>query len=251
MDSLYWYNLFTSNVLAMVLPLCILIIISRLVAIRIISFKNKKITYIIKTIGYSIVAFYICSYYFLSGEGIMHISVLNGFTVLLCCLEIVDNMCCIFEGSTSKEFNIDTDRKLYNEIMLEVRELRLNLININFDIKPGRTSKEIANKIKNIEKIIFNNKGKYLFIENFLDNNLLNQNGVSLIDILDNLRKTEILRKVTEVGENENKYNKIVFYKKDCEEYTKIINDFSNRVSYLENKIRDFKKIKRTVESIE
>lgn len=224
MDNLHWYNLFTNNVLMMVLPLCILIIISRVVAIKCISFRDKKITYIVKAMGYFLVALYICSYYVLSREGIMNISVLNGFTVLLCCLEIVDNICCIFEGSTSKEFDIDINKKLYKEIIREVRELRLKLIDINFDIKSGRTSIEVANKIKNINKLICMNRGKYLLLEDFLNDNLFREDNEPLTAILDNLRKTEILQK--------------------------IINAFSDRVSYLENKIRDLKNTRRTIESI-
>lgn len=97
MDQFKWGEIFENDVLRMVLPFCIIILVTRLIPVIYKNQRTKKYAHMTKLIAYSIMAAYIFAYYLKSGERLINISIMNGFTLLFCILEIVDNIISLFE----------------------------------------------------------------------------------------------------------------------------------------------------------
>ncbi|VIG01090.1 Uncharacterised protein [Clostridioides difficile] len=60
MDQFTWGEIFENDVLKMVLPFCIIILVTRLIPVIDKNLRTKKYTYMTKLIAYSTMAIYIC-----------------------------------------------------------------------------------------------------------------------------------------------------------------------------------------------
>ena len=225
MDQFTWGEIFENDVLKMVLPFCIIILVTRLIPVIDKNLRTKKYTYMTKLIAYSTMAIYIFAYYFKSKERLINISIMNGFTLLFCILEIVDNTISLFEEPI---IHNDNKKDIYTSVSNRVRNFRYDLIQISSYINKGDLKEDIK------LKIISMNNNIYKVINDFVwvDNNIMKieSNNDQLFEPI--IWKILDSKVFTIIKSNDSK--KICIDKDSYDEFKILVNEFNNVFNHYE-----------------
>lgn len=225
MDQFTWGEIFENDVLKMVLPFCIIILVTRLIPVIDKNLRTKKYTYMTKLIAYSTMAIYIFVYYFKSKERLINISIMNGFTLLFCILEIVDNTISLFEEPI---IHNDNKKDIYTSVSNRVRNFRYDLIQISSYINKGDLKEDIK------FKIISMNNNIYKVINDFVwvDNNIMKieSNNDQLFEPI--IWKILDSKVFTIIKSNDSK--KICIDKDSYDEFKILVNEFNNVFNHYE-----------------
>ena len=225
MDQFTWGEIFENDVLKMVLPFCIIILVTRLIPVIDKNLRTKKYTYMTKLIAYSTMAIYIFEYYFKSKERLINISIMNGFTLLFCILEIVDNTISLFEEPI---IHNDNKKDIYTSVSNRVRNFRYDLIQISSYINKGDLKEDIK------LKIISMNNNIYKVINDFVwvDNNIMKieSNNDQLFEPI--IWKILDSKVFTIIKSNDSK--KICIDKDSYDEFKILVNEFNNVFNHYE-----------------
>ncbi|MGG2468707.1 hypothetical protein ACOV1W_13265 [Paraclostridium bifermentans] len=237
MDQFTWGEIFENDVLKMVLPFCIIILVTRLVPVIDKNLRTKKYTYMTKLIAYSTMATYIFAYYFKSKERLINISIMNGFTLLLCILEIVDNIISLFEEPIIHNYN---KKDIYTSVSNRVRNFRYDLIQISFYINKGDLKEDIKFKIISMNNDIFEIMNDFRWI----DDNIMKieSNNDHLFETI--IWKILDSKAFTIVKSDDSEK---VCIDKDCyDEFKVLVNEFNNVFNHYEqisNKLNKYAKL--------
>ena len=219
MDKFTWGEIFENDVLKMVLPFCIIILVTRLIPVIDKSLRTKKYTYMTKLIAYSTMATYIFAYYFKSKERLINISIMNGFTFLFCILEIVDNAISLFEEPT---IHHDNKKDIYISVSNRIRKFRYDLIQISSYINKGDLKEDIKCKIISMNNNIFEVKNDFEWV----DDNIMkieNNNDQLFEPIIWKILNSKVFT-IVESNDSKNVY----IDKDSYDEFKILVNQFNN-----------------------
>lgn len=240
MDQFTWGEIFEKDVLKMVLPFCIFILVTRLLPVVDKRLRTKQYTYMVKILAYSMIATYILVYYYYSKERLINIAIMNGFTLFLCALEIIDNLFSLFEELIMHNNDNNNNKDIYRRVSNIVRNFRYDLIQISFYINKGDLKEDIRCKIISMHNDIFEIMNDFRWI----DDNIMQieSNNDHLFEpIIWKILDSKVFTTVKS-DDSEN-----VCIDKDCyDEFKVLVNEFNNVFNHYEqisNKLNKYAKL--------